>query len=143
VLPFIPTVDGAQTSHAPNSVEVTVILPCYNERLVAFLVLPLLLALLHPRAMTKLLDWLFGLLHRPPLGQRLKPRFEMRAVGWSLLSWAALGAQLLVLCTALGHGGLSAYIPCIGAIAFAVSAGVLLVLVPAGAGIRTSYWRPC
>jgi hypothetical protein len=116
-------------------------LPAYNAVALEhywwlFLALPLLLALLHPRAMTKILDWLFGLLHRPPLGERLQPRYEMRAVGWSLLSWAALGAQLLVLCAALGHGGLSAYILCIGAIAFAVSAGVLLVPVPAGAGIR-------
>jgi polyisoprenyl-phosphate glycosyltransferase len=29
---FHPTVDGAQTTHAPNSVDVTVILPCYNEQ---------------------------------------------------------------------------------------------------------------
>jgi uncharacterized membrane protein YbhN (UPF0104 family) len=93
-------------------------LPAYNAVALEhywwlFLALPLLLALLHPRAMTKILDWLFGLLHRPPLGERLQPRYEMRAVGWSLLSWAARGAQLLVLCAALGHGGLSAYILCI------------------------------
>ena len=117
------------------------LLPAYNAVALQhywwlFLALPVLLALLHPRAMTKILDWLFGLLHRPPLGGRLQPRSEMRAVGWSLLSWAALGAQVFVLCAALGHGGFSAYVLCTGAIAFAVSAGVLLVPVPAGVGIR-------
>jgi glycosyltransferase involved in cell wall biosynthesis len=29
---FHPTTDGTQTTHAPNSVDVTVILPCYNEQ---------------------------------------------------------------------------------------------------------------
>lgn len=29
---FHPTTDGAQTTHTPNSVDVTVILPCYNEQ---------------------------------------------------------------------------------------------------------------
>jgi glycosyltransferase involved in cell wall biosynthesis len=28
---YHPSVDGAETTHAPNSVDVTVILPCYNE----------------------------------------------------------------------------------------------------------------
>jgi polyisoprenyl-phosphate glycosyltransferase len=29
---YHPTIDGAQTTHGPNSVDVTVILPCYNEQ---------------------------------------------------------------------------------------------------------------
>ena len=29
---FHPTVDGAQTTHAPNTLDVTVVLPCYNEQ---------------------------------------------------------------------------------------------------------------
>jgi hypothetical protein len=28
---YHPSVDGAETTHVPNSVDVTVILPCYNE----------------------------------------------------------------------------------------------------------------
>jgi glycosyltransferase involved in cell wall biosynthesis len=28
---YHPSVDGAGTTHVPNSVDVTVILPCYNE----------------------------------------------------------------------------------------------------------------
>jgi glycosyltransferase 2 family protein len=121
---------------------ITVVLGCAVGLVLACALLPAYNAVALERywwlflALPLLLDWLFGFLHRPPLGERLQPRSEMRAVGWSLISWAVLGAQLLVLCAALGHGGLSAYILCVGAIAFAVSAGVLLVPVPAGAGIR-------
>ena len=100
------------------------------------LALPFLLALLHPRAMPAILDRLFALVHRPPLGERLRPRFLVRAVGWSLVSWLGLGAHLMVLCAALGHGGLSAFVLCTGGMALAYSAGVLFVPAPAGAGIR-------
>jgi glycosyltransferase 2 family protein len=117
------------------------LLPAYNAAALGrywwlFLVLPLLVVLLHPRAMSAILDRLFALLHRPPLGERLQPRSEVRSVGWALAYWAALGGHLVVLCAALGHGGLSAFVLCTGGIALAVCAGLLVVPVPAGAGIR-------
>jgi uncharacterized membrane protein YbhN (UPF0104 family) len=86
--------------------------------------------------MSAILDRLFALLHRPPLGERLQPRSEVRSVGWALVYWAALGGHLVVLCAALGHGGLSAFVLCTGGIALAVCAGLLVIPVPAGAGIR-------
>lgn len=100
------------------------------------LALPLLLALLHPRALPTLLDKVFALLHRPPLNEQLPLRYTMRAAAWSLASWAGLGLHLYVLSAALGHGGISAFALCAGGMALAVAAGVLFVPAPAGAGLR-------
>jgi hypothetical protein len=101
-----------------------------------FLALPFLIALLHPRAMPTILDRLFALARRPPLGGRLEPRSVFGAVGWSLLSWFGLGAHLFVICAALGHASFSVFVLCSGGMALAVSAGVLFIPAPAGAGIR-------
>jgi uncharacterized membrane protein YbhN (UPF0104 family) len=117
------------------------LLPIYNAHALAhywwvLLALPFLLAMLHPRALTALLDKAFSLVHRPPLGERLPVRASARAAGWSVVSWLALGAHLAVLCRALGANGLSPWVLCIGAMALAVSVGVLAIPFPAGAGIR-------
>ncbi len=98
--------------------------------------LPLLVAMLHPRAVPGLLDRLFGLLHRQPLGVRLAPNRVVHAAGWSLLSWAAQGVHIAVLLLALGIGVGSSLVLGIGGMALAVSAGVLFVPAPAGVGIR-------
>lgn len=101
-----------------------------------FLSLPFLLALLHPRALPALLDKAFAVLHRPPLHETLPARSSLRASAWSLASWIVLGLHLYVLCAALGHGGLSSLALCVGGMALAVSAGVLFIPAPAGAGLR-------
>jgi uncharacterized membrane protein YbhN (UPF0104 family) len=102
----------------------------------AYLALPFLLALLYPRAIPALLDRVFSLLHQPPLVDRLNVAAGLRAVGWSLASWVALGAHLEILSDAVGHGGFSVLFVSIGAIALAIPIGVLVIPVPAGAGIR-------
>jgi glycosyltransferase 2 family protein len=117
------------------------LLPLYDAHALrhywwALLALPLLLALLHPRAIPAILDRLFALVHRPPLGERLDARSGVRAAGWSLVSWLGLGLHLAVICAALGHGGLSAFVLCTGGMALAYSLGVLFVPAPAGAGVR-------
>lgn len=117
------------------------LLPLYNAHALAhywwvLLALPFLLALLHPRALTALLDRVFALVHRPPLGERLPVRASLRAGAWAILSWAALGAHLAVLCAALGSGGVSTFVLCTGAMGISVALGVLAIPVPAGAGVR-------
>jgi len=98
--------------------------------------LPFLLILLHPRALPALLDRAFALIHRPALGERLDVRSAARAAGWSLVSWLGLGAHLAIICAALGHGGVSAFVLSTGGMALAVSLGVLFIPAPAGAGVR-------
>jgi uncharacterized membrane protein YbhN (UPF0104 family) len=98
--------------------------------------LPFLVGLLHPRALPALLDRIFGLLGRPPLGEHLDGRSELRAAAWSVVTWIGLGAHLGVLSASIGHRGLSAYVLSTGAMALAVSLGVLFIPAPAGVGIR-------
>jgi uncharacterized membrane protein YbhN (UPF0104 family) len=117
------------------------LLPIYNAQALAhywwaLFALPFLLGLLHPRALPYVLDRAFAILRRPPLGERLGAGAEARAAGWSLLGWVAYGAHLTVLCVALGHGGLSALVLCVGGMALAFPLGVLFIPAPAGAGIR-------
>lgn len=100
------------------------------------LALPFLFALLHPRALPALLDRAFALVGREPLHEQLPLRSTIRAAAWSVLSWLLLGTHVYVLCAALGHAGFSAFALCVGGTALAISAGVLLIPVPAGAGLR-------
>jgi hypothetical protein len=102
----------------------------------ALAVLPLLLALLHPRAVPAILDRVFVLLHRPALHCRLAVGNELRASFWSLISWAGLGLQVTVLCVALGHRGMSVLLLCTGGMALAYVVGLLFLPAPAGAGVR-------
>jgi uncharacterized membrane protein YbhN (UPF0104 family) len=118
-----------------------VVLPFYDAAALkrywwALLALPFLLGLLYPRVLPAILDRVFALLRRPPLGEQLDVRAGLRAAAWSLVSWIAMGGQLVVLCVGLGHGGISTLLLCTGGMALAVSLGVLFIPAPAGAGIR-------
>jgi glycosyltransferase 2 family protein len=82
------------------------------------------------------LDLAFALFRREPLGQRLHVRGTARASAWSLASFAAQGLHVAILALAIGGGGFSTVLLCTGGMALAVSAGVLFILAPAGAGVR-------
>jgi uncharacterized membrane protein YbhN (UPF0104 family) len=101
-----------------------------------YLFLPFLLALLHPRTIPGLLDWLFQRIGRAPLGQRLAWSVTLRASCWALLSWVLFGLHLYALTSGLGVDGPRILIGAIGGFALAVSAGILFIPAPAGAGIR-------
>jgi uncharacterized membrane protein YbhN (UPF0104 family) len=118
-----------------------ILLPAYDaEALTRYwwglLALPGLLAVLHPRALPALVDRVMVALHRPPMGWHIAVRDELRTVGWWLLSWGALGTQVWVLCTAVGHGGFSTFLVSTGGVALAVPLGILFIPAPAGAGVR-------
>jgi hypothetical protein len=101
-----------------------------------YLVVPFLLALLHPRTIPGLLDWLFKRIGRAPLGQRLAWSATLRAAGWALLSWVMFGLHLYALTSGLGVTGSRVLAATIGGFALAASVGILVVPAPAGAGIR-------
>ena len=100
------------------------------------LALPLLLALLHPRAIPWLLDRAFGLLRREPLGERLDARASFVAASWSLASFVLLGLHVAVLALALGGDTTKILLLSVGGMALAVAGGVLFIPAPAGAGVR-------
>jgi uncharacterized membrane protein YbhN (UPF0104 family) len=101
-----------------------------------FLLLPPLLACIHPRALPAVLDRMFGLVKREPLNERLTGRSIASALLWATLSWVLLGLHLYVVTHALGAHGAQALAAAVGGMAFAVAVGVIFVPAPAGAGIR-------
>jgi len=101
-----------------------------------FLLLPPLIACLHPRALPALLDRLFCLFKREPLNERLTGRSVVTALLWGALSWVLLGLHLYVITHALGAHGAQALAASVGGMAFAVAIGVIFIPAPAGAGIR-------
>lgn len=103
--------------------------------LLGLLALPLLAALLVPRVLNALLGLALRLLRRPAIDP-LAGRDVVRGVGWALAFWLVYGGHVWVLAVGLGADPLSALPVAIGGFAIAFSLGPLLVVLPAGAGVR-------
>lgn len=103
-----------------------------------FAVIPLLLALLHPRVVEWWSATAFRLLRRPGAGVRLTWRVLIRSTVLLVLSWGALGLHFGVLVHALGgsDGGVTRWVLSLGVFGLAWVAGFLVVIAPAGAGVR-------
>jgi len=102
----------------------------------ALAVLPLLVVLAHPRSFPFLLDRVLKVLRRAPLDVKMTGSATIIALGWSALSWVAFGAHLAVLVVAMGKPSLGLLALCIGGIGLAISAGLMFLPAPAGAGMR-------
>lgn len=102
----------------------------------ALLAVPVLLAVLHPRALNAIISWLLRLARQPPLDGRVTAGALARAMAWSVASWLCYGLQIWILATRLGAPLGKAAVVALGAFAFAWSVGFVVVLAPAGAGVR-------
>jgi glycosyltransferase 2 family protein len=102
----------------------------------AFAALPVLLICLSPRVLNALLGWLLRLARRPALERPLRGRVLAAALAWSFLAWLLYGLQVWLLATRLGAAPGTAALLATGGFAFAWCVGFLVVLAPAGAGIR-------
>jgi uncharacterized membrane protein YbhN (UPF0104 family) len=102
----------------------------------ALAALPLLILLAHPKSVPFLLDRLLSALHRAPLGVQMTNRATGEAMLWSVLSWAFFGLHLAVLTAAIGKPSAGLVALCTGGMGLAISAGVLFLPSPAGAGMR-------
>jgi glycosyltransferase 2 family protein len=102
----------------------------------ALAALPLLLVLAHPKSLPFVLDRLLKALRRAPLEVQMTGSATVIAAGWSTMSWVAFGTHLAVLVAAIGRPSLGLLALCIGGMGLAVSAGVLFLPAPAGAGLR-------
>ena len=98
--------------------------------------LPLALLVLVPPVLNRLLALVVRLARRPPLPRPLSAGGILRAVAWALVAWVAYGVHIWVLTGQFGAGGLPLLARTTGAFAAAWCAGFLLVVVPAGAGVR-------
>jgi hypothetical protein len=99
-------------------------------------VLPLALVVVAPPVLNWLLGLVMRLARRPPLPAPLPARGVLRAAGWGLVSWLAYGLHVWVLAGQLAPGGPLLLARATGAFAAAWCAGFLVVVVPAGAGVR-------
>ncbi len=104
--------------------------------LLGLLALPLLGALLVPRVLNALLGLGLRVIRRPGLDQPLTGRDVSRGVGSALLFWLVYGGHVWLLAVGLGADPLAALPVAIGGFAIAFSLGPLLVVLPAGAGVR-------
>jgi uncharacterized membrane protein YbhN (UPF0104 family) len=97
---------------------------------------PLLLACLHPRVLNYLIDRMFKLAKRPLLEQPLTGRVIAVSASWSFLSWLLYGAAVWLLAIRVGVPADVGYPLSVGAFALGFAIGFVIILAPAGAGIR-------
>jgi uncharacterized membrane protein YbhN (UPF0104 family) len=100
----------------------------------AFLLLVLLLGLLLPTVLNRLTAVGMRVLRRPVPERGLSLPGVVRALGWTVLEWLAAGVMLAAVLHGLGYRvGLPL---AVGAFALAWAVGFVVVVVPAGAGVR-------
>ena len=104
--------------------------------LLGLLAVPLLLVLLVPRVLNALLDRALRLLRRPGLDVPLSARDVSRAVGVAVVFWLLYSGHVWLLAVGLGADPLETFPVALGGFAIAFSLGPLLVVLPAGAGVR-------
>jgi uncharacterized membrane protein YbhN (UPF0104 family) len=98
--------------------------------------LPVLAAGLHPRVVNGLLGLGLRLLKRPPLERPLTRRGVLVSAAWAFAGWAAYGVHLALIVAGLGAAGPRAAGLSFGAFALAWCLGFIVVIAPAGAGVR-------
>ena len=77
------------------------------------------------------------LARRPPMPAPLSLGGILRVAGWAVVSWLCYGVHVYLLTRQLGaEGGALLWLQCTGAFAAAFVSGPLLLVVPAGAGVR-------
>ena len=102
----------------------------------AFVVVPVLVACLHPRVLNPLLDRLLKLARRPGLEHPLSGRALSAALAWCFVAWLFNGLQIWLLTSRVGAPLGTAALLAIGGFAFAWSVGFLVIFAPAGVGVR-------
>jgi hypothetical protein len=107
-----------------------------DDYLWVFVLVPLIAACFHPKVLNPLLNKLFKLAKRPALDTPINGRVLTEAVAWQLMAWIFQGLQIWILAekfnAPMGRTALIA----LGGYAFAWCVGFVVVLAPAGAGIR-------
>ena len=107
-----------------------------DDYLWVFVLVPLIAACFHPKVLNPLLNKLLKLAKRPALETPITGRVLAEALAWQLMAWIFQGLQIWILAekfnAPMGRTALIA----LGGYAFAWCVGFVVVLAPAGAGIR-------
>ncbi|MET9018984.1 lysylphosphatidylglycerol synthase transmembrane domain-containing protein [Actinopolymorpha sp. NPDC004070] len=102
----------------------------------AFLLTPLLLALAHPPVLNPLLSNLLRLVRRPALERPLTGRTTALVALTGMAQWLLNGLHAWILAVALGADPVAAVPLAVGGFALAWCVGFLVVVTPAGLGVR-------
>lgn len=98
---------------------------------------PVGMVILYPGVLNPLVGFLLRLVRRPGLEEPLRGGAMLRAAGWLLVMWSLYGVSTLLLAAPLGiEHGQQAYFVAVGAYALSWAAGFLVVIAPAGLGVR-------
>jgi uncharacterized membrane protein YbhN (UPF0104 family) len=99
--------------------------------------LPLFVASLLPPVLNRFLDLALRLTRRPPLEHPLTARGIAASGVWALLSWLIAGALVWIVATAVGMAATTGtFALAVGGYALAWTVGFLVVVAPAGVGVR-------
>jgi hypothetical protein len=101
-----------------------------------FLTIPVIVVCLHPKVLNPLLNKLFKLVKRPGLDQPLTGRVLAQALAWAFAAWIFNGLQIWILADKLGAPAGRTILLALGGYAFAWCVGFVVIIDPAGAGIR-------
>ena len=95
-----------------------------------------MVGVLHPAVLNRLLALAGKVLKRDQLEIAFTTRGVLLSAGWALLGSIAFGAHVFALAHALGVHGVRGFVLSTCAYALASGVGVLVILAPAGAGVR-------
>jgi hypothetical protein len=98
--------------------------------------IPVLALLAYPQLFNRGLAAAARLVRREPPAVTASSRGIRRAIGTQSLSWIVSGQHLALLAVVAGAPPLRSYLICVGAFAAAAVAGILVVVVPDGVGVR-------
>jgi len=104
----------------------------------ALAAVPVFMIVLHPAVLSRLLAFAFRRLRRPPLTEPLRLATIMVGAGWLLVSFVLYGIATWFVLRDLQPDvhGIRLLALAIGAYSLAWTAGFLVLVVPAGAGVR-------
>ncbi|GAA3536495.1 lysylphosphatidylglycerol synthase transmembrane domain-containing protein [Amycolatopsis ultiminotia] len=101
-----------------------------------FVLIPVGLALLHPRVLTWGTSLVLRILRRPALKEPLGWGVVLKTFGASTLAWALQGVHLWLLANSVGAPGVNGFVLCVGAMAVAMTVGTFAFILPSGVGVR-------
>ena len=108
----------------------------WQPKLLIFL-LPPLVCLLAPPVLNWLLELALRLSRRPPMQDKVTIRGVVSASTWSVASWLVAGLQVWLLARGVGlASGMQPFALSLSAYAVGWAAGLLVIVAPAGVGVR-------
>src|SRR6266545_4452735 len=118
------------------AVVVTMLVVLGTGLLLAVLALPPAVVLLHPRVLNQLIGLVLRLARRQPMPASLTSGGILQAAAWAIAMWWLYGAHVWALAHDLGVNAADLLPRATGAFAAAWCIGFLLVIAPAGVGVR-------